>query len=183
LSESHARTFALGDLFLLGTVIAGAFGYALSGRLSLIMSGWEVISWQVAAFLPISVLLAFALWPWDLAAIPLGACTGLAYVGLVSQYLAFFVFNAAMALSGVARVGQFMLLQPFVIFMLASFINGEPIRIGTLAYAAAVVATVLIGQRMPVRRKAFATWPVRVRSNSCRSLTHSCCEPNQEMVP
>jgi drug/metabolite transporter (DMT)-like permease len=153
LSESHARNFALGDLFLLGTVMAGAFGYALSGRLSLIMSGWEVISWQVVAFLPISALLSFVLWPPDLASIPLGAWTGLAYVGLVSQYLAFFVFNAAMALSGVARVGQFMLLQPFVIIMLAAFVNGEPIRIATLANAAAVVATVLIGQQMPVRRK------------------------------
>ena len=153
LSESHARNFALGDFLLLGTVMAGAFGYALSGRLSLIMSGWEVISWQVVAFLPISALLAFVLWPRDLASIPLGAWTGLAYVGLVSQYLAFFVFNAAMALSGVARVGQFMLLQPFVIIILAAFVNGEPIRIATLAYAAAVVATVLIGQQMPVRRK------------------------------
>jgi hypothetical protein len=37
--------------------------------------------------------------------------------------------------------------------MLASLVNGEPIRIATLAYAAAVVATVLIGQHMPVRRK------------------------------
>jgi drug/metabolite transporter (DMT)-like permease len=153
LSESRARTFAVGDLFLLGTVTAGAFGYALSGRLSLIMSGWEVISWQVVAFLPISVLLSFVLWPRDLTAIPPGAWAGLAYVGLVSQYFAFFVFNAAMAMSGVARVGQFMLLQPFVIIMLASLVNGEPIRIATLAYAAAVVATVLIGQHMPVRRK------------------------------
>jgi drug/metabolite transporter (DMT)-like permease len=93
------------------------------------------------------------LWPRDLTAIPPGAWAGLAYVGLVSQYFAFFVFNAAMAMSGVARVGQFMLLQPFVIIMLASLVNGEPIRIATLAYAAAVVATVLIGQHMPVRRK------------------------------
>jgi drug/metabolite transporter (DMT)-like permease len=160
LRESHARTFALGDLFLLGTVIAGAFGYALSGRLSRIMPGWEVISWQVVAFLPISALLAFALWPRDVATIPLGAWTGLAYVGLVSQYLAFFVFNAAMALSGVARVGQFMLLQPFVIIMLASVVNGEPIRLATLAYAAAVVATVLIGQQMPVSRKPVSRKPV-----------------------
>jgi drug/metabolite transporter (DMT)-like permease len=46
-----------------------------------------------------------------------------------------------------------MLLQPFMIVMLASLVNGEPIRITTLAYAAAVVATVLIGQYMPVRRE------------------------------
>jgi drug/metabolite transporter (DMT)-like permease len=153
LSEGTARTFALGDLFLLGTVIAGAFGYALSGRLSLIMAGWEVVSWQVVAFLPISALLTFVFWPRDIASIPLPAWAGLAYVGLVSQYLAFFVFNAAMAMSGVARVGQLMLLQPFMIIMLASLVNGEPIRITTLAYAAAVVATVLIGQYMPVRRE------------------------------
>ncbi len=153
LSESDVRTIALGDLFLLGTIVAGAFGYALSGRLSLSMPGWEVISWQVAALLPFSAVLSFALWPHDIAAIPPRAWAGLAYVGLVSQYLAFFVFNAAMAMSGVARVGQLMLLQPFVIVVLAALINGETIRLGTLAYAAAVVATVLIGQRMPVRHK------------------------------
>jgi drug/metabolite transporter (DMT)-like permease len=153
LSRSEARAFALGDLFLLGTVLSGAFGYALSGRLSLRMPGWEVVSWQVVGFLPFSALAALALWPRDLAAIPLQAWAGLAYVGLVSQYLAFFVFNAAMAAAGVARVGQLMLLQPFVIVLLAALVNGEPIRASTLAYAVAVVATVLIGQRMSVKRR------------------------------
>jgi len=143
LSRSEARSFALGDIFLVGTVIAGAVGYTLSGRLSLHMPGWEVISWEVALFLPLSVLATLALWP---------AWAGLAYVALISQFLAFFVFNAAMALGGVARVGQLMLLQPFVIVALAWPVNGEPIRAGTLFYAAAVVATVAIGQRMRVKR-------------------------------
>jgi len=56
-----------------------------------------------------------------------------------------------MAIIGVARVGQLMLLQPFVIVLLAAPINGEPIRLTTLAYAAAVVATVVIGQRTRAR--------------------------------
>jgi drug/metabolite transporter (DMT)-like permease len=153
LSQREARTFALGDLYLFGTVLAGAFGYALSGRLSMSMSGWEVISWQVAAFLPFSTAMALLLWPHDFSDVPLSAWLGLAYVSLVSQFFAFFVFNAAMAMSGVARVGQLMLLQPFVIVMLAALVNGEPIRLRTLAYAAGVVATVVVGQRMPVRRK------------------------------
>jgi len=152
LSRSEAGGVAAGDLFLLGTVIAGAFGYTLSGRLSRYMPGWEVISWQVALFLPLSVLATLALWPQGLAQVPWPAWTGLAYVGLVSQFLAFFVFNAAMALGGVARVGQLMLLQPFVIVALAWPVNGEPIRAGTLLYAAAVVATVVVGQRMRVKR-------------------------------
>jgi len=39
LSDRDARAFAFGDLYLFGTVLAGAFGYALSGRLSLRMPG------------------------------------------------------------------------------------------------------------------------------------------------
>jgi drug/metabolite transporter (DMT)-like permease len=115
------------------------------------MPGWEVVSWQVTAFLPLSVLATFALWPPDLAAAPPAAWAGLAYVSFISQFFAFFVFNAAMAMIGVARVGQLMLLQPFVIVLLAVPVNGESIRLTTLAYAVAVVAVVVIGQRMRVR--------------------------------
>jgi hypothetical protein len=45
-----------------------------------------------------------------------------------------------------------MLLQPFVIVALALPVNGEPINVETILFAAAVVATVLIGQRMRVVR-------------------------------
>jgi drug/metabolite transporter (DMT)-like permease len=152
LSQREAQTVAVGDLFLIGTAVAGAFGYALSGRLSMKMPGWEVISWQVAGFLPISALATFVLWPPDLSGVPPSAWAGFAYVSFVSQYLAFFVFNSAMAMAGVARIGQLMLLQPFVIVALAVPVNGESIRPTTVAYALAVVLTVFIGQQMRIRR-------------------------------
>lgn len=152
MSSNEAGSISAGDLFLIGTVVSGGFGYALSGRLSMKMPGWEVISWQVAAFLPVALLTTFMLWPPSLAGLPWQGWTGLAYVSLVSQYGAFFVFNAAMAMGGVARVGQLMLLQPFVIVALAALVNGEPLRLVTLGYAAAVVATVIVGQRMRVAR-------------------------------
>jgi len=91
LHDNDAGRFTAGDLFLLGTVIAGAFGYTLSGRLSEVLPGWEVISWQVALFLPASVLAAVALWPEGLADVPAPAWAGLAYVSLVSQFLAFYI--------------------------------------------------------------------------------------------
>ncbi len=152
LSDTDTRGVALGDLFLLGTIVAGAFGYTLSGRLSRKLPGWEVISWQVVLFLPASALAALLLWPHDLAAVPAQAWAGLGYVSFVSQFFAFFVFNAAMARGGVARVGQLMLLQPFVIVALAAPVNGEPMRLSTIVFAAAVVGAVLIGQRMRVTR-------------------------------
>lgn len=152
LSGGETRDVALGDLFLLGTIVSGAFGYTLSGRLSRSLPGWEVICWQVVLFLPLSVLAAVLLWPQSLAGLPAQAWAGLAYVSFISQFFAFFVFNAAMAMGGVARVGQLMLLQPFVIVALAAPVNGEPLRLSTVVYAAAVVATVVIGQRMQVAR-------------------------------
>lgn len=152
LSRSEAGTVGAGDLYLLGTVAAGAFGYTLSGRLSRTMPGWEVISWQVALFLPIMALETYLLWPATLSGIPLPAWGGLLYAAFISQFFAFFVYNAAMTISGVSRIGQLMLLQPFLIVALAAPVNGEPIRFSTLFFAAAVVATVLIGQRMRVTR-------------------------------
>ncbi len=146
-------TVSAGDLFLLGTVAAGAVGYTLSARLTALMPGWEVISWQVVIFLPLAALATILLWPPDIAGVPVQAWIGLAYVGLVSQYLAFFVFNAAMAIGGIARIGQVMLLQPFVIVALALPVNGEPIDAEPLLFAGAVVATVLVGQRMRVARR------------------------------
>jgi drug/metabolite transporter (DMT)-like permease len=151
--QSGANTIQLGDLYLLGTVISGAFGYALSGRLSMQRPGWEVISWQVTLFLPLSLVAAFMLWPADLTDVPAPAWAGLAYVSLISQFFAFFVFNAAMAMGGVARVSQLMLLQPFVIVALSVPVNGERFDISTLLYATAVVAAVLAGQRMSVARR------------------------------
>jgi drug/metabolite transporter (DMT)-like permease len=147
------ESVAAGDLFLLGTVVIGAIGYTLSGRLTRRLPGWEVISWQVVLLLPLAAAAALALYPTDTASVPIAAWAGLVYVGLVSQYTAFFVFNAAMAIGGIARVAQIMLLQPFVTILLALPVNGEPIDLETILFAAGVVATVLLAQRTHLVRR------------------------------
>ncbi len=157
--QSGGIEFTSGDLFLIGTVIAGAIGYTLSGRLAAHIPGWEVISWQVIAFLPFSALATWALWPDDIAGVPAASWGGLAYAGFISQFAAFCVFNAALAMSGISHIGQIMLLQPFVILGIALFVNNEPFDIENILFATAVVATVLIGRRMRVaanNRKFFS---------------------------
>jgi drug/metabolite transporter (DMT)-like permease len=150
--QSENFGLSSGDLFLLGTVIAGAIGFALSGRLAALMPGWEVISWQVVLFLLPACLATWILWPTDIANVPAACWAGLGYAGFISQFTAFCVFNAALAMGGIARVGQIMLLQPFVIIVLALPVNKEPINIETILFAAAVVTIVLIGQRTRVQR-------------------------------
>jgi drug/metabolite transporter (DMT)-like permease len=153
LRRSGGESITAGDLFLLGAVAAAAVGYTLSGRLTARMPGWEVISWQVVIVLPLAAAATPALWPADIASVAIPAWAGLGYVGLVSQYTAFFVFNAAMAMGGIARISQIMLLQPFMTVALAHAVNGEAIDTETVLFAAAVVVTVLIAQRMRVARR------------------------------
>jgi drug/metabolite transporter (DMT)-like permease len=150
--KNGGETLSADDLFLLGMVVSGALGYTLSGRLSALMPGWEVISWQVVVCLPMAALATVAMWPHDLARVTFDSWAGLAYVALISQFSAFFVFNAALAMGGIARVGQVMLLQPFMVVALAAAVNHEPINIETVLFAVAVVTTVLIGQRTRVIR-------------------------------
>ena len=141
-----------GDLFLVGSVLVCAVGYAVAGRMSLAMPGWEVICRALVLALPVSLVGSAVSWPPDPAAVPLAAWAALLYVALATQLIGFFVWNAGLALGGIARVGQIQLLQPFVVIGLAAAINGEPLDLETLLFAAAVVATVMIGRRMRVRR-------------------------------
>jgi drug/metabolite transporter (DMT)-like permease len=139
-----------GDLILFVAVIAGALAYTLSGHLSTGMPGWEVITWQLAFFLPITLVATIWLWPAHIEAVPAQGWAALAWVAFISQYFSFVLYNAAMAMGGVARTGQLMLLQPFVIVALSVPINGERLDLETVLFAAAVVAVVVIGQRMRV---------------------------------
>ncbi len=136
-----------GDLLLFAAVAASAVGYAFSGRLTIEMPGWEVISWALVIALPISLPVAIVFLPANGSDIPLKPWLALFYVALFSQWIGFFAWNAGMAIGGIARVSQMQLLQPFVTFALAALFNGEIITPQIVLFAAGVVATVAISTR------------------------------------
>jgi drug/metabolite transporter (DMT)-like permease len=140
-------TLSTGDLFLFAAVAVAAVGYAFSGKLTASMPGWEVISWVLVIALPISLPAAALTMPPDLTHIALKPWLGLLYVAIFSQWVGFFAWNAGMAMGGIARVSQIQLLQPFVVFALATFFNGETITWQIVLFATAVVATVAISTR------------------------------------
>lgn len=139
--------FVAGDLFLFAAVAVSAIGYAFSGKLTAHMPGWEVISWVLVMALPISLPAAFLTMPADIGQVALKPWLALLYVALFSQWIGFFAWNAGMAMSGIARVSQVQLLQPFITFALAAYFNDETITPQILLFAAAVVATVAISAR------------------------------------
>lgn len=141
------------DLALLAAVFAAGLGYAEGARLSRRLGGWQTISWALVLSAP------FLLWPvidaagaQDFAAMTAETWIAFAYVALVSQYLAFFAWYRGLALGGVAKVGQVQLLQAFLTLGFAALINGEAIGWDTVLFAAAVVACVAVGRRLPVVR-------------------------------
>jgi len=143
-----------GDLYLIVSVAICGTGYALSGSLARRMPGWEVISWAVVTSLPILSPAALLLWPTDSAKVPWLAWGSLLYLALVSQYVGFFLWNSALALGGVARIGQLQLLQTFATLAIAAALLGETIDLRTFLFAAAVVVVVALGVKSRVASPA-----------------------------
>lgn len=152
--------YHIGDLYLVGATVSAAVGYALSGRLTRAMPGWEVVSWALVISLPFSALATWMLWAPEHLAAPPAAWLIVGFLGLVPQYLGFFAWNAGMGLAGIARVSQVQLLQTFVTLALAAILLGERIDAATLLFAAAVVATVALGSRTPISSHAATTVPL-----------------------
>ena len=75
---------------------------------------------------------------------------GFAYVAMISQFLAFFAWYAALARGGVAKIGQVQLVQPLLTLAWAALLLGEHIGPATLIASVAVVASVVATQRTRV---------------------------------
>jgi len=141
----------LGDLALLGAVLAAAVGYAEGGRLAREMPGWKVISWALVLSLPVS--LGFVCWvftPGILYSSPV-SWVSFGYLSLVSQFLAFFAWYSGLALGGVAKVSQLQYLQPFVTVFASAWLLNEPVTTVTVGALIAVVIAVMFGRRAVVK--------------------------------
>ena len=143
----------LADLALLGAVVLGAMGYAQGALVTRELGGRETISWALVLSVPVLVLpVALSVERCDFAGATPAEWAGFAYVCVMSQYIGFFAWYRGLDLGGVARVSQVQLLQVFLTMAFAALLLGERVTLPMIAFAIAVVATVAIGRRMPVRR-------------------------------
>jgi drug/metabolite transporter (DMT)-like permease len=145
-------TLTTGDIYLFLAVIIGSIGYAISGKLSREIPGWEVASWALIAILPITAPLALWVMPAHPFEVRSSAWIGFAYTAIMSVYLGFFPWNAGLAMGGVARVSQVQLLQTFVTFIASALLLGERIDVSTFLFALGVVVIVMIGRRATIKR-------------------------------
>ena len=137
------------DALLLAAMGCAAIGYGYGARLSQHMRAEHVICWALVLALPLTLP-----WAWftrPQAALQQSAWWGFAYVAVFSMWLGFFAWYRGLALGGTVRVSQVQLLQPFLGMLFAVPLLGERLDALTLGFAVAVIATVFIGKKMPVR--------------------------------
>ncbi|AXE99071.1 MULTISPECIES: DMT family transporter [Paraburkholderia] len=151
-----------GDLLMLVAVGIGALGYAEGARLARQIGGWQVICWALVVSAPF-LLVPVAWLGWEQHVThpgPVALKTWLAfgYVTVFSQFIGFFAWYAGLAMGGTARVGQVQLLQIFFTMAFSALFFGENVAPITWIFAAAVIATVMLGRKAAVHT---AVRPVR----------------------
>jgi len=140
------------DLLLLAAMGCAAVGYGYGARLSQRMRAEHVICWALVMALPLTLPAAALTLP--RAPLSPAAWWGFAYVAVFSMWLGFFAWYRGLALGGTVRVSQVQLVQPFLGMLFAVPLLGERLDAVTLVFAVAVIATVFIGKKMPVRAAA-----------------------------
>jgi drug/metabolite transporter (DMT)-like permease len=149
-AASQGAGVSVADLLVVAAVVLGAIGYAEGGALARDMGGNRVICWALVLSLPLTLPIgAIAAVAGGVSA-PTDAWLGFAYVAIVSQFLAFFAWYAALARGGVAKIGQVQLVQPLLTLAWAAAFFGESVGAGTLIASLAVVASVVATQRARV---------------------------------
>ena len=144
----------IGDLALFLAVLSASFGYAIGGKLSKEMAGWQVISWALVIAFPVTLIPTIYVAPDDLNQIDGTTIIGFVYLALVSQLFGFFIWYKALAIGGIARVSQTQLLQPFVTLLVSTWVLSETVSAITYLFIVAVVAIVAIGKKMPIYSKS-----------------------------
>jgi drug/metabolite transporter (DMT)-like permease len=143
-----------GDLLMLVAVGIGALGYAEGARLAKQIGGWQVICWALVVSAPFLVPpVAWLAWQQHLlhpGPVALKTWLAFGYVSFFSQFLGFFAWYAGLAMGGIARVGQVQLLQIFFTIAFSALFFGESVAPSTWLFAAAVIATVMLGRRAVV---------------------------------
>jgi len=140
------------DGLLLLAILSAAAGYVAGAFASRELTAEQVICWVLVGSLPLTAPLMLLSWPAQPASAT--AWGGFAYVTLFSMWLGFFAWYRGLALGGTVRVSQVQLLQPFLALLFAVPVLGERLEPLTLLFSLAVIATVFLGRKMPVRTLA-----------------------------
>jgi drug/metabolite transporter (DMT)-like permease len=151
LASNADGALAWGDLQLIVAVLLCALGYAEGGVLSRTIPGWLVTCWSVIVSIPAVLVIVLATGSLPDGQLTWKAIAAFVYLGIGSSLVAFFCWYRALAVGGIAKVGQIQLLQPILTMLFAALLLSEPLKTWMILMGVGVGATVLMAQRARVR--------------------------------
>lgn len=137
-----------GDLFWYGLVLLGillwCWGQVTGGTLTGKHHSIQILAWAILLGTPINALITGVdLWINPITEWPtLSAWFGFLYVALVSMFLVFFVWYAAMDRIGMVKTSQLQLAQPIVTLILSIWLFGEQVAPSTWVFALLIMGAV-----------------------------------------
>jgi drug/metabolite transporter (DMT)-like permease len=134
------------DAYLLFAVLLAAVGYAQGGVLSKQFGGWWVISWVLVIYLPVTIVISAGAFPPEVSVIPPSAWFGLGYTSVFSMFVGFLFWYRGMEQSGIGKIGQFQLLQPFMTFAFSALLLAETLEWTSIAVAVLVTLCIYVGR-------------------------------------
>lgn len=140
--DAGVTGISMGDVWLVLAGLSASTGYVIFGKLSRDTPGWEIISRALVLNLPITLAGLAILFDGSIFDASARGIISLLYLGIFSMFLGFCAWNVALAIGGIARIGQLQLLQIFATIAISAVLLGE--RIDMLTISVALVITVLI---------------------------------------
>jgi len=143
---SGPRTLRSGHVLLFAAAVVCAVGYAEGARLARRMTGLNVVSWSLVLSLPLLVPALCALLPLP-RPVHVASWLGLGYVALISMFLAFAPWYAALARGGIALTSQVQFLQPLLSVAWAALLLGEHVSRGLWLTLGVVLGSIALARR------------------------------------
>ncbi|MDX1808576.1 MAG: DMT family transporter [Sulfurospirillaceae bacterium] len=141
------KSLVLGDTFLLAAVISAGYGYAQGAIVSKELGSWQSISWMLVISAPVLIFPTIYTMPSDISELHFATIGSFLYLGSISMYLGFFFWYKALSIGGIARIGQFQLLQPFMTLFFAWILLKESVQVNEIFTAIVVVISVFFGRK------------------------------------
>lgn len=139
--------FTPADFALLAAVVVVSVGYAEGAILGRTLGTWQVICWALVYAIPLLLpITAWAVWYYGFEP-GTTSLFGLLYVSIFSAFLGLFAWYHGLTLGGVARVGQLMMLQPFMTLSFTALFMGETFGWGAIVCTVVVAASIAIAKR------------------------------------
>ncbi len=136
------------DFWLLLALLSVGYAYVEGGRVSIELGGTVALCWSMIFLAPCA--LAILLWSandLETDSVPFSSWVGMAYVGIVSMFLASVFWYRGLAAGGVSRIGQINLLLPLVALLWSWLFLDEEITATALICSIVVFVAMVMSQK------------------------------------